>query len=46
MAVLAEGGAVWRCATRSWAGHEAKTIEAEEQGGFYRFERPRIYGRN
>ena len=26
--------------------HEAKTIELEEEQGFYRFERPRIYGRN
>jgi hypothetical protein len=27
-------------------GAEAPTIEAEERGGFLRFERPRIYGRN
>jgi hypothetical protein len=27
-------------------GHEAPTIEAEERSGFYRFERPRVYGRN
>jgi hypothetical protein len=26
--------------------HEAPTIEREEQGGFFRFERPRVYGRN
>ena len=26
--------------------HEAPTIEAEERDGFFRFERPRIYGRN
>ena len=26
--------------------HEAKTIEQEEQGGFYRYLRPRIIGRN
>jgi len=26
--------------------HEAQTIEAEERSGFFRFERPRIYGRN
>ena len=26
--------------------HEAPTIEREERDGFYRFERPRIYGRN
>jgi hypothetical protein len=26
--------------------HEAPTIEAEERDGFYRFERPRVYGRN
>jgi len=25
---------------------EAPTIEAEERGGFFRFARPRIYGRN
>lgn len=25
---------------------EAPTIEREEQGGFFRFERPRVYGRN
>jgi hypothetical protein len=27
-------------------GAEAPTIEAEERDGFFRFERPRIYGRN
>jgi hypothetical protein len=27
-------------------GQEAPTIEAEERDGFFRFERPRIYGRN
>jgi hypothetical protein len=27
-------------------GHEAKTIALEEQDGFFRFERPRIHGRN
>ena len=27
-------------------GAEAPTIEAEERGDFFRFERPRIYGRN
>jgi hypothetical protein len=27
-------------------GHEAPTIEAEERDGFFRFERPRVYGRN
>jgi hypothetical protein len=27
-------------------GHEAPTIEAEERDGFYRFQRPRVYGRN
>jgi hypothetical protein len=27
-------------------GHEAPTIEAEEREGFYRFQRPRVYGRN
>jgi hypothetical protein len=26
--------------------HEAETIAAEERDGFFRFERPRIYGRN
>lgn len=26
--------------------HEAQTIAAEEADGFYRFERPRLYGRN
>lgn len=26
--------------------HEAKTIRLEEEDGFYRFKRPRIYGRN
>jgi len=26
--------------------HEAPTIEAEERDGFFRFERPRVYGRN
>jgi hypothetical protein len=26
--------------------HEADTIEAEERDGFFRYERPRIYGRN
>lgn len=27
-------------------GHSAKTIEREETDGFYRFQRPRYYGRN
>ena len=31
--------------TRHFA-NEAPTIEREEQGGFFRFERPRVYGRN
>jgi len=26
--------------------HEAKTIELEEKDGFFRYERPRVYGRN
>ncbi len=26
--------------------HEAKTIELEEKDGFFRFKRPRVYGRN
>jgi hypothetical protein len=30
----------------AYFGHEAGTIEAEERQGFFRFERPRIYGRN
>jgi hypothetical protein len=35
-----------RALREEYFAHEAKTIEAEERGGFYRFERPRIYGRN
>lgn len=27
-------------------GHEAPTIEREEESGFFRYERPRVYGRN
>ncbi|MBU2898224.1 hypothetical protein [Vibrio hepatarius] len=30
----------------SYFGDEASTLEKEEQQGFYRFKRPRVYGRN
>jgi hypothetical protein len=35
-----------RALRENWFGDEAGTIEAEEHDGFFRFERPRIYGRN
>jgi len=35
-----------RALREEYFAHEAPTIEAEERDGFYRFERPRIYGRN
>lgn len=35
-----------RALRNEYFGPEAPTIEAEEQQGFFRFERPRIYGRN
>jgi hypothetical protein len=44
-----EGGALeteLRALREERFAHEARTIEAEEREGFYRFERPRIYGRN
>jgi hypothetical protein len=44
-----EGGALdaeLRALREDRFAREAPTIEAEERQGFYRFERPRIYGRN
>ncbi len=35
-----------RALREEYFAHEASTLEAEERGGFFRFERPRIYGRN
>jgi hypothetical protein len=35
-----------RALREEYFAHEARTIEAEERDGFFRFERPRIYGRN
>jgi hypothetical protein len=35
-----------RALREEWFGPEAATIEAEERDGFFRFERPRVYGRN
>jgi hypothetical protein len=35
-----------RALREEYFAHEAPTIEAEEKSGFYRFERPRVYGRN
>jgi hypothetical protein len=39
-------GAELRALRSQYFGDTAATIEAEEQQGFFRFERPRIYGRN
>jgi hypothetical protein len=35
-----------RALREEYFAHEAPTIEAEERDGFFRFERPRVYGRN
>lgn len=31
---------------REYFGHKARTIKLEEESGFLRYNRPRIYGRN
>lgn len=35
-----------RALREEYFAHEAPTIEAEERDGFFRFEGPRVYGRN
>jgi hypothetical protein len=49
IAATFEGGALdeeLRALRERYFAHEAATIEAEERDGFFRFARPRIYGRN